>query len=123
MLRSAFAGMKSNSSRRALRRVLAETELAYTTRKRRLSSITRAPHRMVMGTPGQRSQAGAVRCECNLVILDAGDVCGVGPYDSSDRRQWLRSAFRRTVSSGSCSIRASISLSKARGIVSENSTR
>jgi hypothetical protein len=32
------------------------TELAYTTRRRRLSSITRAPCRKVMGMPGQRSQ-------------------------------------------------------------------
>jgi hypothetical protein len=29
----------------------------YTTRRRRLSSITRAPCRKVMGMPGQRSQA------------------------------------------------------------------
>ena len=29
----------------------------YTTRRRRLSSITRAPCRKVMGVPGQRSQA------------------------------------------------------------------
>jgi hypothetical protein len=29
------------------------TELAYTTRRRRLSSITRAPCRKVMGVPGQ----------------------------------------------------------------------
>jgi hypothetical protein len=32
----------------------------YTTRRRRLSSITRAPCRRVMGVPGQRSQAAAV---------------------------------------------------------------
>ena len=33
------------------------TELSYTTRRRRLSSITRAPCRKVMGMPGQRWQA------------------------------------------------------------------
>jgi hypothetical protein len=33
------------------------TGLAYTARRRRLSSITRAPCRKVMGVPGQRSQA------------------------------------------------------------------
>jgi hypothetical protein len=32
-------------------------ELSYTTRRRRLSSITRAPCRKVMGMPGQRWQA------------------------------------------------------------------
>jgi hypothetical protein len=31
--------------------------MPYTTRRRRLSSITRAPCRRVMGVPGQRSQA------------------------------------------------------------------
>jgi len=51
------------------------------------------------------------------------DASACGAYESSDRRQRFPSAFRRTVASGSCSIRASISLSKARGIVSENSTR
>jgi len=46
----------------------------YTTRGRRLSPITRAPCRMVMGAPGQRSQAGGKGSECNLVVLDASDV-------------------------------------------------
>src|SRR5215831_3921186 len=44
-----------------------------TTRRRRLSSITCAPCRKVMGVPGQRSHA-AVGSECNLIVLDAGDV-------------------------------------------------
>src|SRR5262249_24291284 len=48
----------------------------------------------------------------------------LGLYESSEPCfQWLRSAFRRTISSGSSSIRASTSLSKARGIVCENNTR
>jgi hypothetical protein len=34
-----------------------QTELAYTVRRRRLSSITLAPWRNVIGVPGQRWQA------------------------------------------------------------------
>ena len=56
------------------------------------------------------------------VRASADEFIAAPPYDSSDRRQWVPSAFRRTVAFGSRSIRASISLSKARGIVSENST-
>jgi hypothetical protein len=40
-------------------------ELGYTVRRRRLSSITRAPCRKVMGVPGQRS-GGAVGGECPM---------------------------------------------------------
>jgi hypothetical protein len=37
-------------------------------------SITRAPCRKVMGVPGHRSQAGAIRGECSLVVLDTGHM-------------------------------------------------
>jgi hypothetical protein len=49
-------------------------ELSYTTRRRRLSSITRAPCRKVMGMPGQRWAGGAVGNECNLVVFDTGNM-------------------------------------------------
>src|SRR5262245_42055778 len=47
--------------------------MPYTTRWRRLSSITRAPCRKVMGMPGQvgrRVEGG----ERNLIVLDSRDV-------------------------------------------------
>ena len=44
------------------------------TRRSRLSSITRAPCRNVMGVPGQRSQADRNVASATLVVLDAGDV-------------------------------------------------
>src|SRR5262249_15576092 len=47
----------------------------YSTRRRRLSSITLAPCRQVMGVRGQRSQAaGTERGERNLIVLDPSDV-------------------------------------------------
>ena len=52
---------------------LSVEQMPYAVRRRRLSSITRAPCRKVMGVPGQRSQ-GAVGRECDLVVLDAGDM-------------------------------------------------
>jgi hypothetical protein len=48
--------------------------LLDTTRRRRLSSITRAPCRRVMGVPGPAFAGGAVGSERNLVVLDARDM-------------------------------------------------
>src|SRR5262249_62331638 len=85
--------------------------------------------RTVLGTDGPRAAPLLVSPQSNSVHqpvrepTEPTDASACGAYESSDRRQRFPSAFRRTVASGSCSIRASISLSKARGIVSENSTR
>ena len=85
--------------------------------------------RTVLGTDGPRAAHLLVSPQSNSVHqpvrepTEPTDASACGAYESSDRRQRFPSAFRRTVASESCSIRASISLSKARGIVSENSTR
>ena len=50
------------------------TKLAYTTRRRRLSSITRAPCRKVVGAPGQRWHAARNVASATLIVFDAGDV-------------------------------------------------
>src|SRR5262249_39139777 len=42
----------------------------YTMRRRRLSSITLAPCRRVMGVPRPAFAGGAVGSECNLVVFD-----------------------------------------------------
>src|SRR5262249_13439806 len=58
----------------------------YARRSRRLSSITRAPCRSVMGTPGQRLQGGVIGGDCNVIVLNARDVLddavavGLRPY-------------------------------------------
>src|SRR5215831_20282201 len=83
--------------------------------------------RTVLGADGPRAAHLLVSPQSNSVHqpvrepTEPTDASVCGAYESSDRRQRFPSAFRRTVASGSCSIRASISLSKARGIVSENS--
>src|SRR5262249_26259923 len=43
-------------------------------RRRRLSSITRAPCRKVVGVPGPAFAGGAERGERDLIVLDASDV-------------------------------------------------
>src|SRR5215510_11478138 len=78
--------------------------------------------RTVLGTDGPRAAHLLVSPQSNSVHqpvrepTEPTDASACGAYESSDRRQRFPSAFRRTVASGSCSIRASISLSKARGV-------
>jgi len=50
---------------------LMEYAAYHTTRRRRLSSITRAPCRRVMGVPGPAFAGGA---EGGLIVLDASNV-------------------------------------------------
>ena len=59
------------SGRGALGAIKSRTTLAY---HARLSSITRAPCRKVMGGARPALAGGAVGGECNLIVLDPGDV-------------------------------------------------
>jgi hypothetical protein len=73
----------------------------YTTRRRRLSSITRAPCRKVMGITGPTLAGGVVGGERNLIVLDAGDVLHDAPSTCRCARS-SRGAWRRRLRSRAC---------------------